>query len=581
MMNLPRTVGSLRMPHFRGRWAIARSLRVVSLAILLLSWSTGPARAVVLNVYILTGQSNALGTTFDEGATAAQYGPGTDPADGNTQFFWANVNASNTVHPPVLYGDSTGAVTTLMMQQGYNHPAEFDPAFWGPEFGFARILAAAGQSNVLIIKASRGGGGNTLWDKATFDSNPNAGHMWGALRDSVGVALTAAQNAGYQLQVRGLLYEQGESNNAAESSIADVRLSDLAANLKQYVNTNFANAARNMQTVAAEASNSSWSPAASTTTTRQRSLADSRSDVAFIQTHDQLLKSDNLHFGRDAKLTIGQRFADAFLDLQSRPASVLARYTADLASPSLVPHPSTQSWTETGTAASGVTPNVVLTGVTENGTRGWQINDDSSTCNPGYYQPLTNNDYQAMFDKGWNLRAKVKVIDGEGAAFWSVTAPNAPAEWGVAGGAGNIIGFLVDRVGGDQFQVKLLENQNAQTINLGAGSANEFHTLELVGQSGSGAFDFLVDGQFRFASAIPIAVGVAGFEDRAMFNSASTGGVGRNVIWNEVSLAVGVPEPSAMVMVDTGLLALAGYLWRKRNARYPVPQPGINTLRKD
>ena len=537
---------------------------MISLAILLLSWLVGHARAVDLDVYILTGQSNALGTTFDEGATAAEYGPGTDPADANTQFFWSNVDAVNTAYPPLLYGDSAGVITTLQMQQGFNHPLEYDPTFWGPEFGFARTLATVGQSNILIIKAARGGGGNTWWDKAAFDANPNSGHMWGAVRDSVDTALTAAQNAGYQLQVRGLLYEQGESNSAAEAAIADVRLSNLAANLKQYINTNYGNAAGNMQTVAAEISNSTAASTAITTTNLQRSLANSRRDVAFVQTHDQPLKSDNLHFGGDAKLAIGRRFADAFLDLQSRPASVLARYTADLASPSAVPHPTTQGWTETGTAVRGVTPNVVLAGVTENGTRGWRINDNSSTNNPGYFQPLTDIDYQAMFDEGWKFRAKVKVVDGEGAAFWSVTTANAPAGWGVAGGFGNIIGFLVDRVDGDQFQVTLLENQSTQTINLGAGSADAFHTLELVGQAGSSAFDFLVDGQFRFASAIPVAAGIAGFEDRAMFNSASTSGIGRDVIWNEVSLAVVVPEPSALVLAGTGLLALAGYLWRQR-----------------
>ena len=543
MKKLPCITFGLTASYLHGLWTIAQSTRMVLLAFLLMSCWAAPVWAVDLNVYILTGQSNSLGTTFGEGATADLYGPGNDPADGNTQFFWSNVNAVNTVYPPLLYGDSGGAITALQMQQGFDHPLEYDPAFWGPEFGFARTLAAAGQSNILIIKASRGGGGNTLWDKAAFDANDDSGHMWGAVRDSVSEALTAAQNAGYQLHVRGLLYEQGESNSVGEAAIADVRLSDLAANIKQYINTNFSNAADNMQTVAAEISNSTSNSTTITTTNRQRQLADSRDDVAFIQTHDQPLKSDNLHFGRDAKLTIGQRFAHAVLDLQSRPASVLARYTADLTAPSAVPHPTTQGWTEDGTAPSGITPNVDLMGVTENGTRGWQINDNSSVNNPGYYQPLTNNDFQTMFDRGWTLRAKVKVVAGEGAAFWSVTAANAPAAWNVSGGAGNIIGFLVDRVDDDQFQVKLVDNQSSQTINLGDGSANDFHTLELVGQAGSNAFDFFVDGQFRFAAAIPNGVGTAGYEDRAMFNSASTGGIGRNVIWNEVSLKLADPIP--------------------------------------
>ena len=530
------------------------------LFVLLVTCSESPARAVVLNVYILTGQSNSLGTTAGEGSTPALYGPGADSADASTRFFWSNVDSNNTVYPPVLYGDSGHVITTLAIQQGDRGT---NPAFWGPEFGFARTMAAVGKSNVMIIKAGRGGGGNTWWDKAAFDTNPNAGHMWGQLRDTVGAAITTARNAGYQVNVDGLLYLQGESNSATEASLADVRLSNLTANLRGYINANFGNAASHMQTVVGEISTSS-SGVGITTTSLQRSLADSRPDMHFVQTHDQSLKSDGLHFGRDAKLEIGQRFADAFLDLQHRPASILARYAADLAAPTDVPHPSTEGWTETGAAASGPTPNVTLAGVTDGGTRGWRIQDDSSTNNPGYYQSLTAAKYESMFDMGWAFRAKVKVVAGEGLAFWSVSSANAPAGWHVAGGAGNMNGFQVDRVNGDQFQVKLLQNPATPIVNLGAGSANDFHNLELLGRAGSNVFDFLVDGQIRFSTTISDAAGMEGFENRAMFNSGDTAGTGRNVLWNEVSLIV-APEPNMLSLAGTGLLTLVVYAWRKRS----------------
>jgi hypothetical protein len=222
------------------------------------------ARAVVLDVYVLTGQSNSLGTTFGEGSTAAEYGPGADPADVNTRFFWSNVFSGG--YPPVLYGDSSGAMTTLQMQQGRG----VDPEFWGPEFGFARTMAAAGTDNVMVIKASRGGGGNTFWDKAVFDSNNGSGHMWGHLRDTVDAAITTAQNAGYQVQVRGLLYLQGESNGSTEASFADQRLSSLAANLQEHINANFANAANDMKTVIGEIAASSSNASRITTTNLQR-----------------------------------------------------------------------------------------------------------------------------------------------------------------------------------------------------------------------------------------------------------------------------------------------------------------------
>lgn len=524
----------------------------MSLALLLVSMAT-PARAVVLNVYILTGQSNALGTTYKEGTDPAVYGPGTDTADATTKFFWSNVDGNNTVYPPVLYGDSGGGITTLQSQQGNGAAPSLNPTFWGPEFGLARTLAAVGQSNVLIIKASRGGGGNGCWDKDLFDANHNTGHMWGAVRDTVDAALTAAQKSGYDIQVNGLLYLQGESNSTGQALAAGASLTNLIANLTQHINSNYSNAAGNMKTVIGEIAASSSTSDRTTTTSQQHALADSRSDISFIQTRDQPLKSDGIHFGSAAKLVIGQRFADAFLDLQSRPPSAIARYTADLAAPTAVPHPTTQGWTETGAVA-----NVTLQGVSENSTRGWQIQDNSTSSNPGYYQPLTSDDFQAMFDRGWTFTAKVRVDGGGGLALWSATAANVPAGWGIADGVGNMNGFAIDRVNGDQFQVKLFGIPNAPIINLGADSANLFHTLELVGHAGSSAFSFFVDGQLRYASTLTNGAGLAGYEDRAVFNSGSTSGMGGNVVWNEVSLQT-IPEPSTVVLLISAMTGLVAY----------------------
>lgn len=66
MTNLADTTGNLRTPHSRGRCALARPSLLLSLAFSILASSAGPARAAVVNVHILTGQSNALGTTFNE-----------------------------------------------------------------------------------------------------------------------------------------------------------------------------------------------------------------------------------------------------------------------------------------------------------------------------------------------------------------------------------------------------------------------------------------------------------------------------------------------------------------------------------
>ena len=89
-----------------------------------------------IDVYIITGQSNSLGTTGLEGG-APNYEPGTDSSDGSTNLFWSNVSAANTGFPPVLYGDSGGSITTLQIQQG---DSGANPRFLGARI---RIVAYA------------------------------------------------------------------------------------------------------------------------------------------------------------------------------------------------------------------------------------------------------------------------------------------------------------------------------------------------------------------------------------------------------------------------------------------------------
>jgi len=287
------------------------TLRSVALVLAAAITLSGAARAVDYDVYILTGQSNSLGTTGSGDTLPA---PGVDPADGQTAFFWSNVSASNTVYPPVLYGDSAGGITTLQTQQG---DGGANPTFWGPEFGFARTLSALGPTNTLVIKASRGGGSNALWDKTTFEASDDAGHMWGQVRDTVDAALTTlTATPGDTFRVRGLLYLQGESNTVGDAAVAGDRLADLAANLAAHIETSHPGTTAGMTTVVGEIAASSGSAARITTTTAQRTLAANSDTVAFVPTSDLALKSDGIHFGGEAKLEIGRRMANAMAGRQ-------------------------------------------------------------------------------------------------------------------------------------------------------------------------------------------------------------------------------------------------------------------------
>lgn len=265
--------------------------------------------AVEHQVYILTGQSNSLGTT----AAGDPLGlPGADAADGDTTFFWSNVTSTNTLYPPARFGDSGGGLTTLRIQQG---DSGVNPSFWGPEFGFARTLAALGESDVLVIKASRGGGSNSLWDKNTFMASPDAGHMWGHLRDTVDAAI-AAVPAGDTFRIRGLLYLQGESNTAADAAVAGDRLAALAANLAAHIEAAYPGATAGMKTVSGEIAASRGTASRIATTAAQETLAAGNDAFAFVATRDLALKSDGIHFGGPAKLEIGRRMASAMAGRQ-------------------------------------------------------------------------------------------------------------------------------------------------------------------------------------------------------------------------------------------------------------------------
>ncbi|XAL98871.1 hypothetical protein OT109_14940 [Phycisphaeraceae bacterium D3-23] len=272
-----------------------------------------PSQADDYAVYILTGQSNSLGTSGLEGGTPADYSPGESNAYDATAFFWSNVSAANGTYPPLLYGDSAGAITTLQPQQG---DAGANPTFWGPEFGFAQTLADLGHDNVLIIKASRGGGGNGFWDRATFDANNHSGHMWGHVTDTVDAALAQLAGQGHTFDVNGLMYLQGESNSGAQAAIADDRLDDFTNNLQAHINNAYDGAADGMHLVVGEIAASQATGSRQTTTTLQQQLTAGNDAYTFVGTRDLPLKSDNIHFGRDAKLEIGRRFGWAMMGVQ-------------------------------------------------------------------------------------------------------------------------------------------------------------------------------------------------------------------------------------------------------------------------
>ncbi|MBN1912205.1 MAG: hypothetical protein JW818_20965 [Pirellulales bacterium] len=268
------------------RHAILLALWIATAGALL----TTPLQAAHVKVYVLTGQSNSLGTTADPEET--DYTPGTDPADAITRFFWSNVWNETT---PI--GDSSGLITTLQQQQG-GAPS---PTFWGPEFGFARKMYDEGVTDIMVVKASRGGGGNTYWSKS------DGGHMYQHVLDTVATATAELTNAGDTFEISGLLYLQGESDDTYEASVSGVRLAALVDNLRADLPN-----ATNMHTVvggiAAAGSNRD------VVRSQQSDLGATSPIVDYFSNLDLAGGLyDGLHFDKPSKLIVGERYAEAFL----------------------------------------------------------------------------------------------------------------------------------------------------------------------------------------------------------------------------------------------------------------------------
>lgn len=284
-----------------------------------------PARgAGTLEVFVLTGQSNSLGTlgTTD---TAMRHGAvGTHPAEqaGGVPFYWDH-RTDGTPAGDLALGAS-GGWTVLGAQTGGVYAGNDD--HWGPEIGFARMLWDAGHRNFAIVKASRGGGGNSFWQKGSADD-----HMYDHLVATVQSA-TATLPPGFTAhRLAGLLYVQGESNSASEAAEAGTRFSELLAHLKSDLP-----AAASLAGIFGEIAGTGATR--DTTRGNQLALANARADIGYAESTGLAVHNQDgmsIHYDAESQLLFGERMAAEALALGTLPAplpaspSLHAWFTAD------------------------------------------------------------------------------------------------------------------------------------------------------------------------------------------------------------------------------------------------------------
>ncbi|MCW1925774.1 exo-alpha-sialidase [Luteolibacter arcticus] len=313
--DVPSAVGSALEIRLMAR----NNARYIGFEDVRLSWKgeTVVPEDETLKIFVLTGQSNSLGTlgTTD---TAMRHGAlGTHPAEqaGGVPFYWDN-RTDGTVSGDAALGKSSGWAV-VGAQTGGVYAGNDD--HWGPEVGFARMLWNAGYRNFAIVKASRGGGGNSFWQKGSVDD-----HMYEHVIATVNAAL-ADLPGGYEAsRIAGLLYVQGESNTTTESNEAGTRFSELLANLKTDLP-----GASSITGVFGEIAGTGANR--DTTRSAQLALANSRADVGYAESTGLAVHNQDglsVHYDAESEILLGERMAAEVIGLDALPVKPLPAWAS-------------------------------------------------------------------------------------------------------------------------------------------------------------------------------------------------------------------------------------------------------------
>lgn len=274
--------------------------------------SAVPAGAKTFNLFLLTGQSNSLGAIKGNFADPKNMKP--EPK--KVRFWHGNFGGYCTG------GDST--------EWGRVEPQKESQVVMGPEYGFARGLEKGAAKkrgfkpeDCGILKVSRDGGGNSHWVAP-------AGEAYVKILSAAETALAALPALGYDaVEVRALLYLQGESNSGAEIQEAGTRVAALRKNLAKDLAAKKIRGLKKISTgkmalLVGEPAN--WhgndkkAADGSTTPENLKAAVKKLPRAAWIETRDQpkIKKGDSMgvHYDGNAQLVIGQRFADAYAGLK-------------------------------------------------------------------------------------------------------------------------------------------------------------------------------------------------------------------------------------------------------------------------
>lgn len=184
--------------------------------------------------------------------------------------------------------------------------------------------------------------------------------------------------------------------------------------------------------------------------------------------------------------------------LRAAPVSIL--YDASLADPD----PLTQSWQSNEVTSPGSDGNgdgridspANVGPITDAEGSAWQIHDQLSSFSvdrPEYVVPLGQDALRKMYFDGWVFEFEVRLSNASpgyaGFCGWGLAPADDPG-WGL-GSVESRIGFVLRYGDNGEF---LIEPSGYAQVDLGPGSAADFHTIRVVGEAQSSLAEWFLDG---------------------------------------------------------------------------------------
>jgi hypothetical protein len=292
------------MVKIRKSWMAAAAALALSVG-----WGVAVASAKPVQVYVLAGQSNAVGV----GTTAADLPAYLRQPQKDVLYQYTT---SDQNYQPITSG---GQLTTL-------RPVGGGDRFYGPEITLGRAVADRCNNDVAIVKFAYRG--TTLFQRPGMDWNVNSrGELYDRMLAEIDSAFANIRARGDEPILSGLAWMQGESDAKTVGSDAPPQplaaesyqgnLSDLIGDLRARYDRPNLRVALGM--VSLEPSNHYGEfGAGDTIRAAQRALAQADRLITVVRT-DDLLQPDGLHYAPQAYQTLGYRMGADLAVLMNIP----------------------------------------------------------------------------------------------------------------------------------------------------------------------------------------------------------------------------------------------------------------------